>query len=91
MELINMEFKDILMFILAAAPWALMGVALAYFIAKFPKKKKENETGNYAAEGMCIGLSVGSLYAMLVKCNYSLGLSLGMLIGVVVGSTIEKK
>ena len=51
-------------FIRAALPWIIMGLLLAVYFARCAgKKKKEEQTGDYGAEGMCLGMLVTYYFA----------------------------
>ena len=75
-------------FMLAALPWICIGIAIALFAASqgVVKKAKDSgkEHGNYMAEGMCLGVGVGTALG-------GNGLIYGMLLGLVVGMFIKKE
>lgn len=83
--------ENIKAFFGAALPWLMMGAAIAVFAARNTagKKKGNSPSGDYGAEGMCIGMSLGVCIGALSD-NVGLGLSLGMLAGLVAGSCIRK-
>ena len=79
-------------FLLAALPWIAVGLLLAVFFARGArKKKKEEQTGDYGTEGMCIGMCLGTAIGTSLGNNISIGISLGMLIGLAVGTCIKKE
>ena len=54
-------------FLRAALPWSVVGLTLAVFFAKNAGKKKEKEnTENYGAEGMSLGMCFGTAFLMKV-------------------------
>lgn len=87
--------KELFDFISAAAPWVIMGIALAIFFGRSAvKKKKRNgqnkkHSGDYSAEGMSLGMCFGVAIGTALD-NISMGLSLGMLLGMAIGSCIQK-
>ena len=79
-------------FIRAALPWIIMGLLLAVYFARCAgKKKKEEQTGDYGAEGMCLGMCFGTAIGTALGNNTGIGISLGMLLGLAVGSSIKKE
>ena len=79
-------------FIRAALPWIVMGLLLAVYFARCAgKKKKEEQTGDYGAEGMCLGMCFGTALGAAFGNNIAIGLSLGMLFGLAIGSSIKKE
>ena len=79
-------------FIRAALPWIIMGLLLAVYFARCAgKKKKEEQTGDYGAEGMCLGMGVGTAIGTAFGNNIAIGLPLGMLFGLAIGSSIKKE
>ena len=79
-------------FIRAALPWIIMGLLLAgYFARCAGKKKKEEQTGDYGAEGMCLGMCFGTAIGTAFGNNIAIGLPLGMLFGLAIGSSIKKE
>lgn len=79
-------------FIRAALPWIVMGLLLAVYFARCAgKKKKEEQTGDYGAEGMCLGMCFGTAIGTAFGNNIAIGLPLGMLFGLAVGSSIKKE
>ena len=79
-------------FIRAALPWIIMGLLLAVYFARCAgKKKKEEQTGDYGAEGMCLGMCFGTAIGTAFGNNIAIGLPLGMLFGLAVGSSIKKE
>ena len=79
-------------FIRAALPWIIMGLLLAVYFARCAgKKKKEEQTGDYGAEGMCLGMCFGTALGAAFGNNIAIGLSLGMLFGLAIGSSIKKE
>jgi hypothetical protein len=78
-------------FFSAALPWIIMGLCIAFLAVHISdKKEKKSEKGNYFDEGMCFGMSLGTLLSLLGVVDLSMGISLGMLIGMTIGSFIEK-
>ena len=78
-------------FLRAALPWIVVGLTLAVFFAKNAgKKKKKENTDNYGAEGMSLGMCFGTAIGASLH-NIGLGISLGMLIGLAIGTCIEKE
>lgn len=79
-------------FIRAALPWIIMGLLLAVYFARCAgKKKKEEQTGDYGAEGMCLGMCFGTAIGTAFGNNIAIGLPLGMLFGLAIGSSIKKE
>ena len=79
-------------FIRAALPWIVMGLLLAVYFARCAgKKKKEEQTGDYGAEGMCLGMCFGTAIGIALGNNIGIGISLGMLIGLAIGTGIKKE
>ena len=79
-------------FIRAALPWVAMGLLLAVYFARCAgKKKKEEQTGDYGAEGMCLGMCFGTAIGTAFGNNIAIGLPLGMLFGLAIGSSIKKE
>ena len=79
-------------FIRAALPWIIMGLLLAVYFARCAgKKKKEEQTGDYGAEGMCLGMCFGTAIGTAFGNNITIGLPLGMLFGLAIGSSIKKE
>ena len=79
-------------FIRAALPWIVMGLLLAVYFARCAgKKKKEEQTGDYGAEGMCLGMCFGTAIGTAFGNNIAIGLPLGMLFGLAIGSSIKKE
>ena len=81
--------ENVLTFLRAAAPWISLGLLIAFFCVRptVKKGKSESAEGDYAVDGMCIGMTTGSLIG---DGNGGLGISLGMLIGLAVGLCIHK-
>lgn len=73
-------------FFRAALPWIGMGLLLAMYFAG-SVKNKEDQSENYGAEGMCLGMYFGTALGN----NIAIGLPLGMLLGMVIGSSIKKE
>ena len=83
--------KDVFDFLQAALPWITMGLLLAVLFAKGARKKqKEEQTGDYGTEGMCLGMCFGTAIGTSLG-NTGIGISLGMLIGLAIGSCIKKE
>ena len=79
-------------FIRAALPWIVMGLLLAVYFARCAgKKKKEEQTGDYGAEGMCLGMCFGTAIGTAFGNNIAIGLPLSMLFGLAIGSSIKKE
>ena len=79
-------------FLRAALPWIIMGLLLAVYFARCAgKKKKEEQTGDYGAEGMCLGMCFGTAIGTAFGNNIAIGLPLGMLFGLAIGSSIKKE
>ena len=80
--------EDVFDFIRAALPWIAVGLLLAVFSARSAgKKKKEEQTGDYGTEGMCLGTAIGTSLGN----HTGIGISLGMLIGLAIGTCIKKE
>ena len=81
--------ENVLAFLRAAAPWISLGLLVAFFCVRptVKKGKSESAEGDYAVDGMCVGMVAGSLIG---DGNGGLGISLGMLIGLAVGLCIHK-
>jgi uncharacterized membrane protein len=78
-------------FLRAALPWIAVGLLLAVLFAiGARKKKKEEQTGNYGTEGMCLGMCLGTAIGTSLGNNTGIGISLGMLIGLAIGTCIKK-
>ena len=78
-------------FLRAALPWSVVGLTLAVSFAENAGKKKEKEnTENYGAEGMSLGMCFGTAIGASLH-NIGLGISLGMLIGLAIGTCIKKE
>lgn len=73
-------------FILAALPFVIIGICLAFIFANYKEGKK-----TYCSEGMAIGMCLGVAISSSFHINLSLGISIGMLIGEAIGITKEKK
>lgn len=55
-------------FLRAALPWIAMGLLLAVLFASGTrKKKKEEQTGDYGTEGMCLGMCLGTAIGTCIK------------------------
>ena len=84
--------KAVFDFIRAALPWIIMGLLLAVYFARCAgKKKKEEQTGDYGAEGMCLGMCFGTAIGAALGNNTGIGITLGMLLGLAVGTGIKKE
>ena len=84
--------EDVFDFLWAALPLIAVGLALAVLFAKGTgKKKKEEQTGDYSTEGMCLGMCFGTAIGIAFGNNIAIGLPLGMLFGLAVGSSIKKE
>ncbi|MDY3918893.1 MAG: hypothetical protein SOZ59_07825 [Candidatus Limivivens sp.] len=78
-------------FLRAALPWITVGLLLAVLAARGAgKKKKEEKTGDYGTEGMCLGMCLGTVIGISLGNHTGIGISLGMLIGLVIGTCIKK-
>ena len=83
--------KNAFDFLQAALPWITMGLLLAVLFAKGARKKqKEEQTGDYGTEGMCLGMCFGTAIGTSLGNNTGIGISLGMLIGLAIGTCIKK-
>lgn len=79
-------------FLRAALPWIAVGLLLAVLIARgTSKNKKEEQTGDYGTEGMCMGMCFGTAIGTSLGNNTGIGISLGMLIGLAIGTCITKE
>ena len=83
-------------FLRAALPWIAVGLLLAVLVARgTSKKKKEEQTGDYGTEGMCIGMCFGMCFGTAIGTslgnNTGIGISLRMLIGLAIGTCITKE
>lgn len=79
-------------FLRATLPLIAVGLALAVLFARSAgKKKKEEQTGDYSTEGMCLGMCLGTAIGASFGNNTGMGVSLGMLIGLAIGSCIKKE
>ena len=84
--------ENVFDFLRAALPWIVMGLLLAVYFARIGgKKKKEEKTGNYGTEGMCLGMCLGTAIGTALGNNTGIGISLGMLIGLAIGTSIKKE
>ena len=87
-----MTMEEVFDFLRAALPWITMGLFLAVFFAESAgKKKKEQQTGDYGAEGMCLGMCFGTAIGTSLGNNTGIGICLGMLIGLAIGTSIKKE
>ena len=83
--------EDVFDFLRAALPWIAVGLLLAVLAARDAgKNKKEEKTGDYGTEGMCIGMCLGTAIGTALGNNTGVGISLGMLIGLAIGTCIKK-
>ena len=79
-------------FLRAALPWIAVGLLLAVLAARGAgKKKKEEKTGDYGTEGMCLGMCLGTAIGTALGNNTGIGISHGMLIGLAIGTSIKKE
>ena len=79
-------------FLRAALPWIAVGLLLAVLAARGAgKKKKEEKTGDYGTEGMCLGMCLGTAIGTALGNYTGIGISLGMLIGLAIGTSIKKE
>ena len=79
-------------FLRAALPLIAVGLALAVLFARSAgKEKKEEQTGDYSTEGMCLGMCLGTAIGTSLGNNTGIGISLGMLIGLAIGTCIKKE
>lgn len=94
-------------FLLAALPWVVTGIAIAFVIVNLTRKKtrksieiqkgldEENSKGteddNYMPIGMCLGVCFGIVFSSLGIISLSYGTSFGMLIGMIAGMYVKKK
>lgn len=84
--------EAVFIFLRAALPWIAVGLLLAVLFARGArKKKKEEQTGDYGTEGMCLGMCLGTAIGTSLGNNTGIGISLGMLIGLVIGTCIKKR
>lgn len=84
--------EKVLDFLRAALPWIAVGLLLAVFFARDTRKKKKDEqTGDYGTEGMCMGMYLGIAIGTSLGNNTGIGISLGMLIGLAIGTCIKKE
>ena len=84
--------ENVFAFLRAALPWIAVGLLLAVFFARGTgKKKKEEQTGDYGAEGMCLGMCFGTAIGTALGNNTGIGISLGMLLGLAIGTGIKKE
>ena len=84
--------EDVFDFLWAALPLIAVGLALAVLFAKGTgKKKKEEQTGDYGTEGMCLGMCFGTAIGTALGNNTGIGISLGMLVGLAIGTCIKKE
>ena len=83
--------EEVFDFLRAALPWIAVGLLLAVLFARGArKKKKEEQTGDYGTEGMCLGMCLGTAIGTSFENNTGIGISLGMLIGLAIGTCIKK-
>ena len=84
--------EDVFDFLRAALPWIAVGLLLAVFAARGAgKKKKDEKTGDYGTEGMCLGMCLGTAIGTALGNHTGIGISLGMLIGLAIGTSIKKE
>lgn len=87
----NLIMVTVSLFLKAALPWIVMGLALAVFFAGNGKKKKDDEKADhYGTEGMCLGMCFGTAIGTSLGNNTGIGISLGMLMGLAIGTCIKK-
>ena len=83
--------ENVLSFLRAALPWIAVGLLLAVLFARGARKqKKDEQTGDYGTEGMCLGMCLGTAIGTSFGNNTGIGISLGMLIGLAIGTCIKK-
>ena len=68
--------ENILEFIRAALPWIAMGLLLAIFVARSAARKRKNESkiDDYGAEGMFLGMCLGTAIGTSFDNNTGIGL-----------------
>ena len=81
----------VIVFFRAALPWIAVGLLLAVFFARGAGKKKEEKTGDYGTEGMCLGMCMGTAIGTSIGNNTGIGISLGMLLGLAIGTCMKKE
>lgn len=79
--------ENVFDFLRAALPWIAVGLLFAVLFARGAGKKKEEQTDDYGAEGMCLGTAIGTSLGN----NTGIGISLGMLIGLAIGTCIKQE
>lgn len=78
-------------FLRAALPWIAVGLLLAVLVARgTSKNKKEEQTGDYGTEGMCMGMCFGTAIGTSLGNNTGIGISLGMDYSQVSGHAFSK-
>lgn len=83
--------NQIVDFVIAALPWVVMGLFLAFAVVILRKRKNGEKEENYSAEGMCLGMCLGTAIGSFLGNNIGLGISMGMLLGMAVGAVVKKK
>ena len=84
--------ENVLAFLRAALPWIAVGLLLAVLFARGARKqKKDEQTGDYGTEGMCLGMCFGTAIGTAIDNNPGIGITLGMLLGLAIGSCIKKE
>ena len=84
--------ENVLSFLRAALPWIAVGLLLAVLFARGARKqKKDEQTGDYGTEGMCLGMCFGTAIGTSLGNQTGIGISLGMLIGLAIGTCIKKE
>ena len=55
------------------------------------ERRKEEQTGDYGTEGMCLGICLGTAIGTSLGNNTGIGTSFGMLIGLAIGTCFKKE
>lgn len=86
--------KTFLDFIFAALPFVAVGIFVALLAVRHAvkkNKKRKEQPEDYGIEGMCIGMSFGSLIGAMCENHIGICMMLGMILGLVIGTCIPKK
>lgn len=77
-------------FVTSYGPLVIIWICAAIILNSTLYKKNE-KAANYFPEGMCIGLVLGNLIAVILDTDYIISSSLGFIIGMTFGMLIKRK
>ncbi|MCR4955222.1 MAG: hypothetical protein K6A30_00870 [Lachnospiraceae bacterium] len=92
-----MDVNQIKELVLSFIPWMVLGITVALVYARFQRQEKEKEgeivsqPKTYGAEGLCVGVLVGSVVGHFVPLDYRLVSLITMGIGLVVGLLVKRR